>query len=198
MKIKVFYFFLPLAVFFAFLAAQCCVSAPSADSGIYLLESHDPTFLKHIANDTDTVYNKGRSRLVRLKLPRNKFPAVVRSKLRRISAGDIHNAPAETFVSEIAKPEIRKLVSGVSGKQIQAYAAFLTDAGKRSTSQLDLKNNSGNRIAMDIVADVFQKLGWVVERHCYRNRKFDRECNVIGRKPAAVPGAKIILVVAHM
>jgi len=86
----------------------------------------------------------------------------------------------------------------VDGAKLMGYAEAITMSGKRSSGQLDVSAASGNRLAMDYIADTFKALGYAVERQCYKDRKADKECNIVARRKSAGAGAKAILVIGHM
>ncbi|OGS06996.1 MAG: hypothetical protein A2270_05850 [Elusimicrobia bacterium RIFOXYA12_FULL_51_18] len=165
---------------------------------LYLARSQDPGFLETLAKFSVVAYKRGRTLIVRLTSDYASLPADIKSGLRIVTMDEVYNAPAGFKVSEASRPEVRALLAKVSGVQLKNYAETLVYAGKRSAAQLDLKNGSGNKLAMDAVAGFFKGLGLKVERNCYKVRKFDKECNIIGSRAGASPGSRIILVIGHM
>jgi hypothetical protein len=176
-------------------ALPLCAAPPSisAEGTVYLLTERDPLFLSRNAVYLSVAYDKGRTRLVRPVLPYGDLPADLRAALKPVSMGDVLNAPAGTFMKAEEDPLVRELVSRVNPRNISAWAERLAITGKRSASALDQSPASGNRLAADMIADELSRLGYAVERHCYRTRKKDNECNVAGRRE----GEKYILVAAH-
>ncbi len=159
----------------------------------YLLTERDPFFLARNGIYLSVAYDKGRTRLVRPLLPYDSLPAELRAALRPVGPGEVRNEPAGSFVKVEADPAVRDLLSRVDPRNISAWAERLTMTGKRSAGALDLSPASGNRLAADMIADELGRLGYAVERHCYRARKKDDECNVAGRRE----GESYILVAAH-
>jgi len=194
MTIKYARFTFALTLFFALSGGM--VSAQEGD--LYLLQSHDPVFLQETDGLFETFYSNSRTVVVRLKKPLNELPSEVRAKIRPVKAGEIYNAPAKSAVREQPRPDVTKLLSKVSGEQIRHYTETLAITGKRSVGQLDIATGSGNKTAVSKTADILQSLGYTVEKQCYKKRKFDQECNVIGRKAGASPSSDAILTVAHM
>jgi hypothetical protein len=164
----------------------------------YLLLSHDPVFLEEIAEFSDPVLTKGRARLVRLKIPLQRLPGELAAYLREADAADVHYGPAADSGEKAADPAVLALLSGVSSGRLAGYAETLTMTGKRGAKDLDLSPASGNRAAMDYIENAFKEMGYETERHCYKQRKQDSECNILGRRRSGKAGAKIIAVVGHM
>lgn len=180
----------------ALLLAPAVLTAQSGAT--YLLLSHDPVFLEEIAGFSEPVYTKGRARLVRLTVPHGELPAELRAFLRPASAGEISYAPARVTRDKAADPAVLAVTRKVDAARLMGYADALTMTGKRGARDLDASPASGNRLAMDYIAAAFAGLGYEVERHCYKDRKKDKECNILGRRKASAPGAKTIAVVGHM
>ena len=184
-----------LALIFLLGPAHLFAQAPGLS---YLLLSHDPAFLEEISEFSDPVLTKGRARLVRLKVPLQRLPPELAAHLREASAGDVHYGPAAAAREKAADPAVLALLSGVSPARLAAYAETITMTGKRGARDLDLSPASGNRAAMDYIENAFRELGYETERHCYKQRKQDSECNILGRRRSGAAGAKIIAVVGHM
>lgn len=180
------------------LLASSALCAQQASGPTYLLLSHDPAFLEETAKISETVYNKGRARLVRFTVPAAEIPAHIAALARPASLGEIYSAPAPMPREKTADPAVLALTAKVSAAQIKGYAEAVTMTGKRSAGQLDLSASSGNRQAMDYIASVFKELGYDVERQCYKDRKADKECNIVARRKSGAAGAKAILVIGHM
>lgn len=173
------------------------IIAPAGGT-LYLARSQDPDFLGTLAEFSAVAYKRGRTLVVRLTAGYASLPADIKSGLRPVTMDEVYNAPSGFKVSEAPRPEVRDLIAGVSGARLKNYAETLVYAGKRSAAQLDARNGSGNKVAMDAIADAFKGLGLAVERNCYRDRKFDKECNIIGRRAGPSPDSRIILVIGHM
>lgn len=172
---------------------------PSAAGGpTYLLMSHDPVFLEAVSGFSAVTYSSGRTRTVKLSVPFAELPAAIAAKLREVSPDEIYNAPATKGEIKAADPAVLAITAKVDGARLQGYADAITMTGKRSAGQLDVSAASGNRLAMDYIAVTFKGLGYEVERQCYKDRKADKECNIVARRKAARPGAKAILVIGHM
>lgn len=182
---------------FAVLFILAFAAAAARASDTYLLLSHDPFFLEEISAYAETVYSRGRGRLVELKVPASQVPPELMDLLRPFSASDLHYAPARRPVSRQPDPFILAVTSKADTEMFKRYTRTITLTGRRSTRQLDAAQGSGNRIAADFIADTLGGLGYSVETQCYRDRKKDKECNVIGRRLSGRPGARAILVVAH-
>lgn len=184
-----------LQLFIALSSALPLGAAPpsAGESAVYLLTERDPLFLARNGVYLSVAYDRGRTRLVRTALPYGDLPADLRAALRPVSLGDVLNSPAGAFMKVEEDPVVRELISRVNPRNISAWAERLTLTGKRSAAALDLSAASGNRLAADMIADELGRLGYAVERHCYRARKKDNECNVAGRRA----GEKYILAVAH-
>jgi hypothetical protein len=185
-----------LLLFFLLLPGP--MSAQSPSGATYLLLSHDPAFLEAIAEFTEPVLTKGRARLVRLKLPAAQLPLELAVYLREASAGEIHYAPAAAPENKTADPAVLALLSGVSSTRLAGYAEAITMTGKRGAKDLDLSPASGNRAAMDYVENAFRSMGYKTESHCYKDRKKDKECNILARRASGKAGARTIAVVGHM
>lgn len=191
--------FTPLIGFLLACALAPLFAQSQAASGpSYLLLSHDPVFLDEISKVSVVTYSAGRTRVVKLSVPLAGLPAEIAAKLREISEGEIYNGPAPAGPEKAADPAILDLTAKVDGRRLMGYAEAITMAGKRSAGQLDISAASGNRLAMDYIADAFKGMGYSVERQCYKDRKADKECNIVARRKAARPGAKAILVIGHM
>ena len=180
------------------LAAPLSAQPPAPGGPSYLLMSHDPVFLEEISKVSVVTYSSGRTRLVKLSLPLTELPAAIAAKLREISPEEIFNGPAAQGREKTADPAVLAITAKVDGTRLMAYADAITMTGKRSAAQLDASPASGNRRAMDYIAGAFKGLGYEVERQCYKDRKADKECNIVARRKAARPGAKAILVIGHM
>lgn len=185
-----------------FLLLACALSplsaqSPAAAGPSYLLLSQDPAFLEAISGFSSTVYSTGRTRLVRLSVALAELPPELAANLRPVSPGEVYNGPAAKGEEKAADPEVLAIVSKVDSRRLMGYAEAITMTGKRSAAQLDLSPASGNRLAMDFIANAFREMGYAVERQCYKDRKADKECNIVARR-AARPGAKAILVIGHM
>ena len=170
----------------------------SAGGPSYLLLSHDPLFLEQISGVSSTVYSTGRTRLVKLAVPLSDLAPELAEKLREISSAEVYNGPAAAGRQKAADPAVLRLTSKVDGARLMGYAEAITMTGKRSAGQLDTSAASGNRKAMDFIAGTFKELGYSVERQCYKDRKADKECNIVARRKAGPSGAKAILVIGHM
>lgn len=164
----------------------------------YLLLSHDPAFLEEAARYSSVVYAKGRVRLVKLSVPPAELPPGMAGKLREVSQAEVRSFGPTPSADKAADPAVLALTAKVDGRRLAGYAETITMTGKRGAASLDLSAASGNRQAMDYIAGVFKGLGYDVERHCYKDRKQDKECNILARRKAAKPGAKTIAVVGHM
>lgn len=175
------------------LAGLAIAASPS-----YLLLSHDPAFLEEIGKVSDVVYSAGRTRLVELKVPVSEIPAPLALKLRPLSIGEVYNGPAPSARPIVADPAVKAILAKVDANRLMGYAEAITAAGKRSTAQLDVSANSGNRAAMDYIAKTFKEMGYNVESQCYKNRKADKECNIVARRPTGKTDARAILVIGHM
>jgi len=187
----------PLTLALLFLSTALCAQQASGPS--YLLLSHDPAFLEEVGKISEPLYTKGRARLVRFTVPYASLPPQVAAYVRPADAGEISYGPAAApAVKAAADPAVLALTAKVSGARLMGYADTLTNTGKRGAKDLDASAASGNRTAMDYIESAFKELGYETERHCYKERKKDRECNILGRRRAAAPGAKIIAVVGHM
>ncbi|OGS48291.1 MAG: hypothetical protein A3J79_08185 [Elusimicrobia bacterium RIFOXYB2_FULL_62_6] len=188
----------------AFLSAQVfsvsahTASPENAGGGLYLVESQDPGFLETLAGFSSVEYDRGRTRLVKLTVPYDSLPDEIRAKLRPVSPYEVYNAPAVLSQKESILPEVLTLVSKVSADRIKASATAIAMTGKRSAAQLDVTSGSGNKRTMDLVADTLKGLGYAVERHCYKDRKMDKECNIAGYRPGPGTDPKTVLVAAHL
>ena len=172
------------------------LSVPGGPS--YLLLSQDPVFLETISAFSSTVYSVGRTRLVKISVPLAELPPEIASKLRPVSPGEIYNGPAAKGAQKTADPAVLTLLSKVDSRRLMGYAGAITATGKRSAAQLDLSAASGNRLATDYIANAFKEMGYTVEKQCYKDRKADKECNIVARRRSGQPGAKAILVIGHM
>lgn len=184
----------------AFLLASMCNALPAAAAGgpSYLLLSQDPAFLNIMEGFSSTVYSAGRTRVIELTIPISELPPELASKIRLVSPGEIYNGPAARGFQKAADPAVLSVLSKVDSARLMGYAGDITAAGKRSAAQLDISAASGNRLAADYIAAAFKEMGYAVERQCYKDRKADKECNIIARKKAGTAGAKTILVIGHM
>ena len=172
---------------------------PSVGTGtLYLVLSHDPDFLELLKKFSVPAYNRGRAMIVRLNAAPASLPAEVRRKLRPVTMDEVHNEPAGSRMKSEADPKIRAVLSKVSAAQLKSGTELLTYVGKRNTAQLDVMSGSGNKVAMDAVAEAFKGYGLTVERNCYRDRKFDKECNIIGRRDGLAPDSRVILLIGHL
>ncbi|HCC48198.1 MAG TPA: hypothetical protein DEQ38_08830 [Elusimicrobia bacterium] len=186
----------PLTLTLLFLSSALFAGQASGPS--YLLLSHDPAFLEEVSKISEPVYAKGRARLVRFTVPSAEIPPDIAALVRQASLDEIYSAPAAAPKTKTVDPAVLALTSKVSGARLMGYAEALVMTGKRSAGQLDLSPASGNRLAMDYIANAFKEMGYEVERQCYKDRKADKECNIIARRKAGQAGAKAILVVGHM
>jgi len=169
------------------------VSGPS-----YLLLSHDPAFLERVAEISEPVYAKGRSRLVRLTVPPAQVPAEIMALLRAASPADIRSYTVPAPSEKAADPAVLSLVSRVNSAGLMGYADAITMTGKRAARDLDASASSGNRAAMDYIENALRDMGYATERHCYKDRKKDKECNILARGKSPAQGARTIAVVGHM
>jgi len=185
---------LTIALLF-FVSALC---AQQASGPSYLLLSHDPAFLEEVGKLSEPVYAKGRARLVRFTVPYASLPPQIAAYVRPADIGEISYGPAPAPEVKMADPAVLAVTNRVSGARLMGYAETLTNTGKRGAKDLDASAASGNRAAMDYIENAFKELGYQTERHCYKERKKDRECNILGRRKSAVSGAKTIAVVGHM
>lgn len=165
----------------------------AGEGPVYLLTDQDPVFLARNGIYISTAYKKGRTRLVRPVIPYADLPRELREAMRPVSMGEVQNSPAGSFMKVEENPAVREILSRVNPRNISAWAERLTLTGKRSAGALDYSPASGNRLAADMIAAELGRLGYGVEQHCYRSRKKDNECNVVGRRG----GEKFILVTAH-
>jgi len=170
----------------------------SASGPDYLLLSHDPAFLEQISGFSSVTYSAGRTRVVRLLVPLSELSPDLARYLRPVSPGEIRNGPAPRGELKAADPAVLALTGKVNPSRLMGYAEAITMTGKRSAGQLDLSAASGNRLAMDYIAGAFKDMGYAVERQCYRDRKADKECNIVARRKAGAAGAKAILIIGHM
>lgn len=186
---------LPLLLLAACLAPLRAMAATGPD---YLLTSQDPAFLESLAPFSETVYSSGRTRLVRLTVPLKELPPGLGEHLRPVSPGEVYNAPAPRGEEKAQDPSVLALLEKIDSRRLAGYAESIVMAGKRGVAGLDLSAASGNRLAMDYIAAKFGEMGYQVERQCYKNRKADKECNVVARRKAGPAGAKALLVIGHM
>ncbi|HAF96338.1 MAG: hypothetical protein A2021_05945 [Elusimicrobia bacterium GWF2_52_66] len=190
---------LPAAVSFLLLcAAPVCALEPSVSGPSYLLMSHDPVFLEEISKISSTVYSAGRTRLIKLSMPFSLLPPETAAKLREVSSDEVYNAPAAKGPKKTADPAVLAIIAKVDGARLMGYADSITMTGKRSAAQLDISAASGNRLAMDYIAGTFKELGYETQWQCYKDRKADKECNIVARRKAGQSGAKAVLVIGHM
>ena len=185
-------------LFFLFTAALPAQTPAHAGGPSYLLLSQDPVFLETISAFSSTVYAAGRTRLVKLSMPLSDLPPELASKVRAVSPDEVYNGPAARGVQKAADPAVLALLAKVDSRRLMGYASAITATGKRSAAQLDLSAASGNRLAMDYIAGSFKAMGYAVERQCYKDRKADKECNIVARRRSGLAGAKTILVIGHM
>jgi len=169
-----------------------------AGGASYLLLSHDPAFLEEIGKVSTVVYSAGRTRLVELKVAPGELPAALASKIRPVSPAEIYNGPAAAGALKAAEPAVLAVLAKVDANRLMGYAEAITMTGKRSAGQLDVSAASGNRQAMDLIAKSFTAMGYAVERQCYKDRKADKECNIVARRKSGKAGARAILVIGHM
>lgn len=172
-----------------------CLPARAAGPS-YLLLDHDPAFLEQIARYSTEVRSEGRIRLVELTVAPEALPAALAAKLRPISASEIYRGAGSGVAVKAADPDVLAVLSRVNQNRLMGYAEAVTMTGKRSAGQLDISPASGNRAAMDYIQEAFKGMGYAVERQCYKDRKADKECNIIARRTGS--GARAIAVVGHM
>jgi hypothetical protein len=180
------------------LACSSPLPATAASGPAYLLTSQDPAFLESIAAFSETVYSSGRTRLVKLTVPLDQLPPAMAALLRPVSPGEVYNAPAPRGVEKAPDASVLALLEKIDGRRLMGYAEAITMTGKRHAGSLDQSAASGNRLAMDYIAGKFSEMGYQVERQCYKNRKADKECNIVARRKAGSAGAKALLVIGHM
>lgn len=165
----------------------------------YLLLSHDPDFLKISSKYTQTVFHRGRSYVVTLNQPWENLPQNIKIYLRSIGPNEIVNQPASLpFIANEVNPLIKELSQQVSSVNIQESIQILSNLEKRTTRDLDLKKDSGNKKTMDIITEKFKANGLEVSNQCYTKRRFNDECNIIGLKRSFNPKAKNIAIVGHL
>ncbi|MDA8245118.1 MAG: M28 family peptidase [Elusimicrobia bacterium] len=167
-------------------------------SGQYLLLSHDPEFLLAIEGLTDTVYDRGRVRLVTLRVPEAGVPSDIMRFLRPVENGEIASIRPQPPQKLSPDPAVQAVTSLADQSSLLSFTNAIVASGKRSTRQLDLSPSSGNRAAMDYIYAAFRRLGYEAERQCYKDRKADKECNIVARRRAGTPGARAVLVIGHM
>lgn len=190
--------FSAVPVLLAALLAPLLAQSPEPSGPSYLLLSHDPAFLEEAARYSSVVYSKGRVRLVKLLVPPAELPPAVAAKLREAAPSEIRSFRPSPPEEKAADPAVLALTARVDGRRLAGYAEAITMTGKRGAAALDLSAASGNRQAMDYIANAFRESGYEVERHCYKDRKQDKECNILGRRKSGTPGARTIAVVGHM
>lgn len=174
-------------------------AAPAQAAPTYLLLSHDPAFLQEIARFSEPALSLGRARLVRLTVPASELPPALAALLKEAGPSDVHYAPAATPEYKLTPdPAVQAVTAKVDPSRLMGYADFLVNTGKRGARDLDASPASGNRAAMDYIEAKFRGFGYETERHCYKERKQDRECNILARRKAARTGAKTIAVVGHL
>jgi hypothetical protein len=193
LRVKTLFF----SLLFCCVLLTCTVSSAAVGPS-YLLLSHDPDFLKEIAKISEVTYSSGRIRLIKLSIPFPDLPVEMAARLRKVSSDEIFNGPAARGGAKAADPAVLALLSKVDGARLMGYADAITITGKRSTAQLDASAASGNRRAMDYIAAAFKDLGYEIERQCYKDRKADKECNIVARRRSWQSDAKTILVIGHM
>lgn len=164
----------------------------------YLLLSHDPAFLEEVEGISEPVLSKGRARLVRFKVPASALPPHIAAQVREAAPSDVYYEPARPAEKMVPDPAVAALAARVSPQSLMGYADFLTNTGRRGARDLDASAASGNRAAMDYIEARFREYGYETERHCYKERKKDRECNILGRRRAGTQAGKAIAVVGHM
>ena len=165
----------------------------------YLLTSHDPEFLLRNAQYTKTVLRQGRTYVVTLNKPLEDLPLELRNNLEPIKTQEIINQEASLpFAASDANPRIIELTKLVKSENIIESIRIYSDLEKRATNVLDVKKNSGNKLTMDMLSLEFKAQGLEVNSQCYKKRKFDDECNIIGVKRSLNPSAKNYIIVAHL
>lgn len=165
----------------------------------YLLLSHDPAFLERNASYTKTVIRKGRTYVVTLNQAFETLPLELQKNLEPIKTHEIINQEASLpFAPQDADPRIVELTKLVKPESVRESIRIYSDLEKRATSALDIKKNSGNKLTMDMLALEFKAQGLEVSTQCYKKRKFDNECNIIGIKRSLNPAAKNYVVMAHL
>lgn len=182
----------------AALLSPLSAQGPEASGPSYLLLSHDPAFLEEAAKYSTVVHSKGRVRLVKLSVRPGELPPGVAAKLREISPSEILSFRPAPPEHKAADPAVLAVTRRVDGRRLAGYAETITMTGKRSAAALDASAASGNRQAMDYIAGAFKEMGYEVERHCYKDRKQDKECNILARRKSGAAGARTIAVVGHM
>jgi hypothetical protein len=181
-----------IALYSAVLCSLAASQLLAAAGPSYLLLDHDPAFLQEIGKVSTVVYSVGRTRLVELTVPAESLPRALAAKIRPVSADEVYNGPGKT-----ADPAILGVLAKVDQNRLMGYAEAITMTGKRSAGQLDLSANSGNRAAMEYILNTFKNMGYAVEKQCYKDRKADKECNIVARRSGGTTG-KAILVIGHM
>ncbi len=165
----------------------------------YLLLSHDPAFLERNASYTKTVIRKGRTYVVTLNQAFETLPLELQKNLEPIKTHEIINQETFfSFASQDADPRIAELTKLVKPENIRESIGLYSNLEKRATNVLDTKKNSGNKLTMDMLSLEFRAQGLEVSSQCYRKRKFDDECNIIGIKRSLNPAAKNYIMVAHL
>lgn len=165
----------------------------------YLLLSHDPEFLERHSIHTKTVMRKGRTFVVTLNKSFESLPLELQKNLEPIKRHEIINQEASLpFASSDADPRILELTKLVKPENVKESIRLYSDLEKRATSALDLKKDSGNKLSMDMLSLEFKAQGLEVSTQCYKKRRFDDECNIIGIKKSPNSKAKSYVIVAHL
>ncbi|MEW5951784.1 MAG: M28 family peptidase [Elusimicrobiota bacterium] len=163
----------------------------------YLLISRDEAFISQISEISDIVYDSGRTRAVKLKKPLSDIPSDIKVFLKPVKIGELYNAPADNISKKAFNKEISDLISTINLSTYKSYVENITYSGKRNTVGLDLSSDSGNRKAADFIWEKFSSFGYKTEKHCYKDRKADKECNIIARTKGNFENKRKIVIVGH-
>ncbi|MBF0360772.1 MAG: M28 family peptidase [Oligoflexia bacterium] len=174
----------------------------NANANNWLIINQDPQIMSKINEISTTVLNKGRIHVVTLNVPYAKLTEKIKKSLRVIKLEEINQYQLQLSQSgtqvETPIPWIKELTKKITADSIKNFVLKIVDQGNRSTGSLDSARAAGNELTQKMIKSYFESWGYSSNLHCYKNRKYAKECNVYAIKKAANNSKQTIIVQGHL
>lgn len=175
-------------VFYALMFVLLLGAGPGNNDLYQVVTSH-PHALEELTPHVETVYQNGRLWVVQLN---QDAPSHVMEHLQRLKGGEKSYSYTGKYISNKSfksnPVSIRSYVNNVSVENIKKDVYWL------SSFETRYAGTDENQLATNEVADRLQKMGYKIQKNCYRSDS----CNVIAEKKGSLMNRDVVMIMAHI
>ncbi|WPU63236.1 M28 family metallopeptidase [Peredibacter starrii] len=165
------------------------LSAGPKDDHVYQVISSHPHDVEELKNHTETIHQKGRLWIVRLK---ENAPKELLEHLRPLRGGEDHYSFVGRLITNKvfkSKPvDYRGLINQLSLENIKNEVYWLSNFETRYAG------SDENQLATNGVAKKLESLGYTVKKICYH----PEACSLVAEKTGTILNREVIMVMGHI